>query len=87
MPAFGLELWQSAIIAGLLAGTVAIVVTRVIEFLGGVVGGILSSTPTTIIFVSLGFAATLDDIDDFKLSLFVVPMGVLGEEGEEERGS
>lgn len=77
MVAFGLELYQSAIIAGVLAGVVAILVTRLIEFFGGVIGGVLSSTPTTIVFVSLGFAATLKDKDELRLSLYVVPMGML----------
>ncbi len=36
---FGLELWQSAIISGVLTAVVVILVTRSIELFGGVIGG------------------------------------------------
>ena len=76
MPAFGLEVWQSALLAGSLSGVVAIVITRLIEHFGGIVGGVLGTVPTTVVLLAFGFATTLTD-DEFRHSLFLVPMGML----------
>lgn len=76
MPAFGLEVWESALIAGLLSGVVAMTITRLIEHFGGIIGGVLGTMPTTVVLLGFGFATTLKDEDEFRLSLYLVPMGM-----------
>jgi hypothetical protein len=73
---FGLEVWESALIAGVLSAVVAIVITRLIEHFGGIMGGVLGTVPTTIVLLGFGFATTIADEDKFRLSLYLVPMGM-----------
>ena len=70
------DILVSAISSGVAAGVIAVVATLLIEKLGGVVGGVLSSTPTTIIPAALGMAYRLDP-DALLVALFSVPLGVL----------
>jgi hypothetical protein len=49
-------IFTTALLSGAFAACVAIAVTRVIELLGGKLGGVLASTPTTVIPASVGFA-------------------------------
>ena len=59
------------------SGIVAILATLAIERLGGKYGGILASIPTTIIPASVGFWLTADGLEDFRDSLYIVPVGML----------
>jgi hypothetical protein len=70
------EMFQDALIAGLFAGVVAISVTLLVEKLGGAIGGILGTIPTTIVPASIGVALATD-IVDFRMSMAVVPLGML----------
>ena len=46
----------TALLSGLFAAAVAIAVTRAIELLGGTLGGVLATLPTTMVPASVGFA-------------------------------
>ena len=69
------QLAASALLSGLSAALVAIAATVVIERCGGVVGGVLASTPTTIIPAAVGMAYRLSP-ESLYVALFAVPMGV-----------
>jgi hypothetical protein len=49
-------LFTTALLSGAFAALVAVAVTRLIELLGGTLGGVLASMPTTVIPASIGFA-------------------------------
>jgi len=66
-----------AAVAGLFAGAVAVLVTVVIERLGGVVGGLLGTLPTTIVPASIGIARASSSTDAMQAALFAVPAGML----------
>jgi hypothetical protein len=82
------ELFTTALLSGVFAACVAIAVTRVIELLGGQLGGVLASMPTTVVPASIGFAmvagfpvqgALPDDARPALLTAacFTVPSGML----------
>lgn len=61
----------------LFAGVVAVLATVVVERLGGVLGGILSSIPTTVVPFAIGSYTRAADIDDFRHAMAFVPIGIL----------
>eukprot|EP00762_Andalucia_godoyi_P002801 ANDGO_04390.mRNA.1 hypothetical protein ACA1_072570 len=65
------SVWLSAFFSGILAAAIAVLVTRVIEKLGGALGGILATTPTTIIPSALGLYFQSSQAG-FELSMFSV---------------
>lgn len=69
----------TALLTGIMAGSVAIFATAAIDLAGPSVGGILATAPTTIVAASFGFAHTLCDSDrsHFRDALFSVPTGML----------
>ena len=68
-----------AIFAGIFAGFVVIFVTFLIEKFGGIIGGILGVTPTTIVPASISLAFTTLPGDPEKLiqALYSFPAGML----------
>eukprot|EP00048_Salpingoeca_helianthica_P003110 m.64040 g.64040 ORF g.64040 m.64040 type:complete len:346 (+) comp12500_c0_seq1:38-1075(+) len=72
-----MELWATALLSGGLAGILAVVITRLIEKFGGIVGGVLGTLPTTIIMTSIGFWYALDSTSDFQAAMYVGPIGML----------
>ena len=79
---------STALLSGLFAAAVAIAVTRAIELLGGTLGGVLATLPTTMVPASVGFAqlaglaaagAAPPDarVDTVVAALFTVPSGTL----------
>lgn len=69
------------LISGAVAGVIVIVATRAIERFGGILGGVISTLPTTVVVAGFGFALTIDDDDDFRRSMFVIPLGQLLDAG------
>jgi hypothetical protein len=67
---------QTVLLAALMAGVVATTVTVLIEKYGGVLGGILGTIPTTIIPASIGIASEGGN-DALIISLAIVPSGML----------
>ena len=67
---------QTAILAAVMAGLVATTVTVLIEKYGGILGGILGTIPTTIIPAAIGMGTEGGD-DSLILSLAIVPAGML----------
>jgi hypothetical protein len=72
--------YQTALISGGAASILAVVITRLIERFGGVIGGVAGSLPTTIVIAAAGFYSTLDD-EALKQALYVVPLGMLVDGG------
>jgi hypothetical protein len=68
---------QTSLITAAYAGLVAIGVTVAIERLGGRLGGLVGSIPTTIIPASLGFWWVAESTPLFRESLYAVPAGML----------
>lgn len=64
-------------IPALFAGIVAVLSTIAVERLGGAVGGVISSIPTTIVPAAIGIWAAGDDIDGFRRAMAFVPVGIL----------
>ena len=64
-------------IPALFAGAVAILATVVVERLGGSLGGILSSIPTTIVPAAIGIYGRDPDPDNFRRAMAFVPVGIL----------
>ena len=62
---------------GALAGLVAIGATVAIERLGGRLGGILATLPTTIIPASIGIWSQSQEPASFQAAMFAVPSGML----------
>jgi hypothetical protein len=75
-----MDLLGPALLSGLFAGCVAIGVTTAIERFGGQVGGVLGSSPTTIIAACVGLSSRLSG-DDLIASMFSVPPGMLVDAG------
>jgi hypothetical protein len=71
-----MELFLTALLSGLFAGLVAIATTTAIERLGGALGGVLATTPTTIVAASVGFSSRLSGLD-LRAALFSVCPGML----------
>lgn len=67
---------HSILLSALGAGAVAILATLAIERLGGKVGGLLASLPSTIIPASLGFWISASEVGDFQDALYAVPGGM-----------
>jgi hypothetical protein len=61
----------------LLAGVVAVLATVVVERLGGVLGGVLSSIPTTVVPFAIGSFTRAADEADFRRAMAFVPIGIL----------
>jgi hypothetical protein len=66
----------TALASGLFAGLVAIGVTTGIERLGGTLGGVLATTPTTVIPSCVGLALRLAP-ESLPRALFAIPAGML----------
>ena len=62
---------------GVFAGVVAILATVAIERLGGRMGGLLASVPTTIIPASIGILEQSRSEADFIWAMAIVPFGML----------
>lgn len=59
------------------AGIVAVLSTIAVERLGGTLGGVLSSIPTTIVPAAIGIWGAGDDVDGFRRAMAFVPIGIL----------
>jgi hypothetical protein len=63
-------------VSGIISGIVAVLATVSIEKLGGLFGGVLSSSPTTIIIASLAIYYSTDEAN-FQIAMFLVAPGML----------
>ncbi|KAI8907143.1 hypothetical protein EDD86DRAFT_208857 [Gorgonomyces haynaldii] len=74
-----MSIWLSASLSGLFSGIVASLASVAIERFGGAVGGVLGSSPTTLIPASIGFWITYreDNILSFQKSMLIVCPGML----------
>jgi hypothetical protein len=72
-----MSLLQNMALYASIAGIVAIGATVAIERLGGRLGGILATLPTTIIPASIGIWGQSQDIAFFQAAMFAVPSGML----------
>jgi len=61
----------------LFAGLVAVLSTLAVERLGGMLGGVLSSIPTTIVPAAIGLWGDGSDPDGFRRAMAFVPIGIL----------
>ena len=68
---------QTSLVSAAYAGIVAIGATVAIERLGGRLGGLIGSIPTTIIPASLGFWWAAESTPLFRDSLYAVPAGMV----------
>lgn len=68
---------MNLLVAALLAGTVAVLVTVAIERLGGLTGGVIGTLPSTIVPASWGIWGEGVDPQGFQAALGVVPVGML----------
>lgn len=66
-----------ALASAVFAGWVAIAVSVAIERLGGVMGGIVGTLPTTIVPASIGMQANLSDDGAFADAMYITPGGML----------
>lgn len=67
----------SAVIAGLFAGVAATAVTVSVEKLGGRLGGVLATSPSTIIPASIAFWNAADSLDGYYTAILVTPVGMV----------
>ena len=65
---------MTAILGAISAGLVAILATVAVERMGGVLGGVFASIPTTIVPAAIGFYVS---VDGFVPALLAVPYGML----------
>ena len=72
-----LDMMTKLTATAIFAGIVAILATVVIERLGGKLGGILATIPTTIVPASLGFWFLSTQLPEFENALWSVPAGML----------
>ena len=66
-----------AVISSLFSCVIAIISTIAIEKLGGTLGGVLATTPTTIVPYSFGLVLANTSTDDIDTAMFSVPIGIL----------
>jgi len=66
-----------ALVMGVFAGAVAIIATVAIERFGGIVGGVISSSPTTIIATAVGVAYVTQSTRSVTDAMFTIPTGML----------
>ncbi len=71
------ELWLTAVLSGMFAGVVAVLVTLAIERTGGLLGGVLGTLPTTIVPASIGLALQVSSPTDLQTAMATVPVGML----------
>jgi hypothetical protein len=71
-----IDLISAILLPGLAAGLIAIGATVLIERYGGVVGGLLSTLPTTIVPATLGILAANPDPQAFQAAMAAVPVGM-----------
>ena len=64
-----------AVISAVFAGCIVSLASFCIEKFGGTVGGVLASSPTTIVAASIGFA--LNEKVRLNESLYIVPLGLI----------
>lgn len=64
------------VISSLFSCVIAIVSTIAIEKLGGTLGGVLATTPTTIVPYSVGLVLADTPLDDIDTAMFSVPIGI-----------
>jgi hypothetical protein len=74
---FGLRVILTSFLSALFAGGIAALATFVVEKLGGVKGGILAATPTTILPALIGMKSNAFSHDDFAASVWLLPVGAL----------
>lgn len=74
---FGLRAIFTSLASAFLAGCIAAFATFVVERLGGVKGGILASTPTTIIPALIGMRSNSASPEDFASSVWLLPVGAV----------
>ena len=72
----GWFLFFQALLAGFFAGAVVTLVTFAIEKFGGRVGGLLGTSPSTIIAAAVGFAIQGKEKVNLNQACFVVPIGI-----------
>lgn len=65
-----------AAVAGLLAAVAATIVTVLIERCGGLVGGVLGTTPSTILPAAIGIAAATTNPDMLRAAMYTVPLAM-----------
>lgn len=68
--------WAQASLSGLLAGLAATAVTVLIERCGGLIGGVIGTTPSTILPAAVGIAAAAASQADLTIAMFTVPMAM-----------
>ena len=66
-----------ALISSLLSCFIAILSTIAIEKLGGTLGGVIATTPTTILPYSFGLVLAGTSVADIDTAMFSVPVGIL----------
>jgi len=64
-----------AAIPAIIAGGVAIAATVLVERLGGRIGGLLSSVPTTIVPAAVALYSRCESSEDFAIAMALVPLG------------
>ena len=69
--------WASASLSGIFAGVVAVLATVCIEKLGGTVGGVLATSPTTIVAACMGLYAQFGGTAKLVEALAHVPFGMI----------
>jgi len=69
------ELIIDAAVPAALAGCVAVAATVLVERLGGRIGGLLSSVPTTIVPAAIALHSRCEDPNDFATAMTLVPIG------------
>lgn len=74
---FGPRAILTAVASALFAGFIAALATFVVEKLGGVKGGILAATPTTILPALIGMRSNSSSPEDFSASIWLLPVGAL----------
>lgn len=74
---FGLRQLLNSLASALFAGCIAALATFAVERLGGVKGGILAATPSTILPALIGIKSNSASHADFAASVWLLPVGAL----------